>query len=221
MNESFLHLRAFTNTDWATAVFLMCFALIAVTRSAFEMRFAEFSRLVISDKYIKVYRDNSNLMSWFNVALFLMHLVSFAFFIQLILSHYGYGEKTDWVLFVRVFTFLGAFILSKFLVEKIIGVCFNGEEFVEQFNLVKVSYRTYLGLFLLPIDIILFYSNNFPQWILSGMIAIILGVNILTYVLSIRSYQNVLIGRLFYFILYLCALEIAPYYFMYYWFTKS
>ena len=38
--------------------------------------------------------------------------------------------------------------------------------------------------------------------------------------ISIKNYQNIIFSKLFYFILYLCALEIAPYYFMYYWFTK-
>jgi hypothetical protein len=36
-----------------------------------------------------------------------------------------------------------------------------------------------------------------------------------------KNYQNIIFGKLFYFILYLCAFEIAPYYFMYYWFTKG
>ncbi|WP_395049469.1 DUF4271 domain-containing protein, partial [Flavobacterium sp.] len=41
------------------------------------------------------------------------------------------------------------------------------------------------------------------------------------YLVSIKNYQNIIFSKLFYFILYLCALEIAPYYFMYYWFTKG
>jgi hypothetical protein len=48
-----------------------------------------------------------------------------------------------------------------------------------------------------------------------------LATNLLTYLVSLKNYQNLFLGKLFYFILYLCALEIAPYYFMYYWFTKS
>lgn len=221
MTESFLNPRAFSGTDWATVIFLTCLVLIAVTRTVFEVRFSEFSRLAISDKYIKVYRDSSNLMSWFNVALFLLHLVSFSFFIQLLLSHYGFGHKNDWILFLRIFTLMGVFILSKFLIEKIIAVCFGAEEFVEQFNLIKVSYRTYLGLILLPLNVILFYSAEIPDWIIYAVIIMVLAANLLTYFLSVRLYQNALIGKLFYFILYLCALEIAPYYFMYYWFTKS
>ncbi|MCD8518719.1 MAG: DUF4271 domain-containing protein, partial [Flavobacterium sp.] len=34
-------------------------------------------------------------------------------------------------------------------------------------------------------------------------------------------YQNLLLRKIFYFILYLCTLEIAPYYFIYNWFTKN
>lgn len=221
MTESFLHPRMVENSDWATLLFVVCFVLIAVTRSVFELRFAEFSRLIISDKYIKVYRDNSNMMSWFNVLLFLLHLISFAFFIQLALSYFGHAQKDDWVLFIRIITLLGVFILSKYLIEKIVAATFGIDEFVEQFNLQKVSYRTYLGLLLLPIDIILFYSNSTPKNVIFALIAIVLFINVLTYVLSLRNYQNLLASKLFYFILYLCALEIAPYYFMYYWFTKS
>ncbi|RZJ69147.1 DUF4271 domain-containing protein [Flavobacterium sp.] len=221
MNESFLIPRAIQTTDWAIFVFIVSFVLIALARSLFETRFAEFSRLAISDKYIKVYRDNSNLMSWFNIMLFVLHLISLAFFIQLALSGFGFAHKGDWLLFIRIFGLLGVFILSKYLIEKIIAASFNAEEFVEQFNLQKVSYRTYIGLLLLPIDIILYFSSGMSKTIYFALIAIILLINALTYAVSLRNYQNALLGKLFYFILYLCALEIAPYYFMYYWFTKS
>jgi len=221
MNESFLIPRMAENKDWAIVLFLMCFVLIAVTRSLFETRFAEFTRLGISDKYIKVYRDNSNLMSWFNVALFVVHLISLAFFVQLALVNFGLAAKGDWLLFLRIFGLLGVFILCKYLIEKIIAASFNIDEFVEQFNLQKVSYRTYIGLLLLPVDIILYFSSANSKTIISFIIAALLIINVLTYALSLRNYQNMLLGKLFYFILYLCALEIAPYYFMFYWFTKS
>jgi hypothetical protein len=221
MTDNLLHPRIIENKDWATLLFVVCFVLIAVARSVFEVRFAEFSRLIISDKYIKVYRDNSNMMSWFNVLLFLVHLISFAFFIQLVLAHFGYGQKDDWILFIRIITLLAVFILSKYLLEKIVAEAFNIDEFVDQFNLQKVSYRTYLGLLILPADIILYYSQATSKTTILILIGIILTINVLTYALSLRNYQNLLLSKLFYFILYLCALEIAPYYFMYYWFTKS
>jgi hypothetical protein len=221
MTEHVLHPRIMETRDWATILFVVALLLIAVTKSVFENRFSEYVRLIVSDKYIKVYRDSSHLMSGFNIALFIVQLISLAFFIQLMLSYFGHASKTDWILFIQIFTFLIVYILSKFLIEKIIATSFNIEEFQEQYNLQKVSYRTYIGLLILPIDIILFYNDNPSKTIIFVFIAIVLATNLLTYLVSLKNYQNLLFGKMFYFILYLCALEIAPYYFMYYWFTKS
>jgi len=216
-----LHERILENKDWATILFVVCLAFIALARTFFESRFSDFSKLIFSDKYLKIYRDSSNLMSWFTILLFFVQLISFAFFVQLLLFYFGFAAKGDWIVFIRVFTMLSVFILGKFLIEKIISTAFNIEEPLEQFNLQKVSYRTYLGLVLLPINIILFYNSTISISVIYFLIIAILAINTLTYLNSLKIYQNLIIGKLFYFILYLCALEIAPYYFMYYWFTRS
>lgn len=221
MNDGLLSPRILENTDWATLLFVLCIGLVAVVRSVFIVRFTEFTRLAVSDKYIKVYRDSSQTMSWFNVTLFAVHLVTLSFFLQLVLSHFGHAQKDDWVLYVRIFTLTGVFILSKFLVEKIIGASFGIDEFAEQFNLHKISYRTYFGLILLPVDVLLFYADSLSDMLVYALIIALLAANAFTYVVSVKNYQNLLARKLFYFILYLCALEIAPYYFIYYWFTKS
>jgi Domain of unknown function (DUF4271) len=221
MADFTFHPRILETRDWATIVFVVALLLVAVTRSVFENRFAEYIKLVASDKYVKVYRDSSHLMSGFNVVMFLVQLVSLAFFVQLMLSYFGHASKTDWILFIQIISFLAVFILAKFLIEKIIATAFNIEEFTEQFNLQKVTYRTYIGLLLLPIDVILFYNDQPSKSLVFALIAIVLATNLLTYLVSLKNYQNLFLGKLFYFILYLCALEIAPYYFMYYWFTKS
>lgn len=220
MTNLTLQERVVENKDWATAVFLLCLILVTITRSAFENRFAEFSRLAISDKYLKIYRDGT-LADWFTIALFVVQVASFAFFIQLLLNYFGHADKSDWVLFIRLFTLLGVFILSKYLVEKIIATAFNIEEFANSFNMQKVSYRTYTGLLLLPINIVLFYHNKIAIELMYGLIVVVLLINAVTYLNSLKIYQNLIVGKLFYFILYLCALEIAPYCFMYYWFTRS
>jgi hypothetical protein len=160
-------------------------------------------------------------MSLFTVFLFVVQLISFSFFIHLLLYNFGYILKTDWLTYIQILTFLTVYILSKYLIEKIIATAFDIEEFGEQFNLQKVSYRTYIGVFLLPINCFLFYYDTISHEIILGFAAIVLLINLFTYLISLKNYQNILMGKLFYFILYLCALEIAPYYFMYYWFTKN
>lgn len=221
MMDVSLHERAAVSADWATVVFVVALALVTVTRIAFENRFVEFSRLGISDKYIKIYRDSGAVVGWFTISLFIVQIISFAFLIQLAMDHFGYADKHDWLLFIRIATFVAVFILSKYLVEKIIATSFNVEEFGEQFNLHKISYRTYIGMLLLPVNAVLFYHEALPGFTIYLIIGIILLINTITYLNSLKTYQNLILSHMFYFILYLCALEIAPYYFMYYWFTKS
>jgi len=221
MTEHVLHPRITDNSDWVTIVFIMAMGIIALTKSIHENRFEDFTKLIFSDKYTRIYRDSSNLMGLFSISLFFVQIISFSFFIQILLSNCGYGSKTDWILFIQIFTFVIYFILSKFLIEKIIGTAFKIEELVEQFNLQKVTYRTYVGLLLLPIDIILYYYDsilkNIPLLVLYSIVAL----NVLLYTFSLKNYRKEIFSKLFYFILYLCTLEIAPYYFMYYWFTKD
>jgi hypothetical protein len=221
MIETILQPRILEHRDWATYLFVFSFVLIAITKTAFETRFSEFLKILVNDKYIKVYKDTSHLMSGFTILLFIVQIISFSFFIQLVLNFFGYVSKTDWIIFIRIFTFFGIFVLSKFLIEKIVATIFNIEEFAEQFNLQKVSYRTFIGLILLPINIYLFYNNTPANILIYFTIAVILIINLFSYLVSLKIYQNLLIGKLFYFILYLCALEIAPYYFMYYLITKN
>ena len=216
-----LHPRIIENKDWATLVFLFALAFIVIAKGAFESRFNDFIRLIVSDKYIKIYRESSHLMSGFNVLLVAVNLISLSFFIQLVFYHLDYGEKTDWVLFIRIFTMLSVFIFSKFLIEKIIATIFGIEEVIEQFSLQKVTFRTYMGLLLLPVTFMLFYSDYITNFIIYSIIMILLTINLLAYFISLKIYQNFIFSKFFYFILYLCALEIAPYYFIYYLITKN
>lgn len=213
--------RIIENKDWITILFIVMIGVVAIAKTAFENRFADFVKLIVSDKYLKVYKDTSNLMSWFTILLFFVQLISFSFFVQLVLTYFGFTTKTNWISFIQIFTFLSFFVLSKFLVEKIIATSFNIESYIEQFNLFKVSYRTYIGLLLIPVNLFLYYTNFMNSYVIIGVLVVLLIINSMTYLVSLKNYQNLLVGKLFYFILYICALEIAPYYFMYYAITKS
>lgn len=219
-----LHDRIIESKDWATILFLVCAAIIAINKTISSVRFNEFIRLAYSDKYTKIYRDSSNLMSGFTISMFVLQLISFSFFALLVLEQFN-GKvkivKTDFIVYIQIFTFLSVFILSKFLIEKIIATAFKIEEFNEQFNLLKVNYRAYFGFILLPINVILFYNSFNSDWFFWTLLITLITINITTYLVALKLYQNLLLRKIFYFILYLCTLEIAPYYFIYNWFTKN
>ena len=76
MIETVLQPRIIGIQDWATIIFVILFTIIAIVKSVFETRFQDFMKLVISDKYTKIYRDASYLMSGFTIFLFVVQLIS-------------------------------------------------------------------------------------------------------------------------------------------------
>ena len=216
-----LHDRILESKDWAAILFIVCLTIIAVNKTVSSVRFNEFTRLAYSDKYTKIYKDSSNLMSGFTISMFVLQLISFSFFTLLMLNQFNKAVKTDLIIYIQIFTFLSVFILSKFLIEKIIATAFKIEEFNEQFNLLKVNYRAYFGFILLPINIIMFYNTINSDWFFKILLITLITINITTYLVALKLYQNLLLRKIFYFILYLCTLEIAPYYFIYNWITKN
>ena len=217
-----LHERIIANKDWATLLFIFCVGIIATNKSISAVRFNEFVRLAYSNKYTKMYRDSSNLMSGFTVSMFVLQLISLSFFILLVLNQFGkVATKTDYIAYIQIFTFLSVFILSKFLIEKIVGTAIDSESVVDQFNLIKTNYRAFLGFILLPVNIVLYYNAVPIKEVFYVILGVFLLYNVFTYYFLVKTYQKIILGKLFYFILYLCTLEIAPYYFMYYWVTKN
>ncbi|WCM43393.1 DUF4271 domain-containing protein [Flavobacterium sp. CBA20B-1] len=213
--------RNISSIDWVTVLVVAAFAAIVITRITFPNRFSDFAKLAFSNKYLSTYRDSNNMKSGFTISMFFVQMVSLSLFVHYIISLTGLSELSYFPTYLRILSILLFFVLVKYFIEKIIAVCFNMEEFAEQYNLVKVSYRSYLGLLLLPVVAILFYNRfsfDYFIWIVSGVFVLF---NAILFLLLLKNYQKVFSQFLFYFILYLCTFEIAPYIIMYHWFVIS
>jgi hypothetical protein len=215
-----LHNRIIENKDWATLLFVLCFIFILISKSAFENKFHDFKNLWFSERYVKMYRDKSHLMTWFTFLMFVVQVFSFGFFIHYLLYYFDFIKKTDGVVFIQIIILLFVFILAKYLIEKIIATAFDVEEIIEQHNMLKVSYRNYIAMIVLPITTIMYYNTPPKPFVLWIIIGIVIAINLLIYTKGFKIFQKIIIGKLFYFILYLCTLEIAPYFFLYYYVTK-
>ena len=209
--------RELFSIDWAIALFVLVFALLAINRLIYYVRFEDFIKLPLSDKYVKIYRDPTNLKSSFTISMFVIQLVSFSFLILLFLGAKEYLNQYDWIDFVKVANLLVFFVISKFLIDKIVADVFDIQVFADKYNLLKVNYRTYLGVLLLPLVMLLFFQPKLLNIGLLLALVMVVFINVLLFIKIFKSNRKVIIGNLFYFILYLCTLEIAPYLILYKW----
>ncbi len=215
-----LKYRVLEQKDWATVLFFICFLLIAINKDSFFAQFKEFSRIIVSDKFLKIYKDTNLITSSFVLSMFFIQLIAFSLFLFLYFNYVALVQRHDFIFFIQIITGLSFFILFKYYIEKIIAVVFHIEDFSKQLQYTKVIYRNYIGLLLLPIVIILFYNKAYCTPITLSILAVLLVLSLtVSYLISINSNQKLLLRKLFYFILYLCTLEIIPYYFIYYLIT--
>lgn len=216
-----LHDRIIGIHDWAVYLFTLAFLFLVMSKVYFPVKFYDYIRLLYNDKYWRIHKDSPGTQSGFHLLLFVTQTISFTFLIQLFLQSVGWGSIYDSNLFVRISIVLVFVILSKYFIEKIIAVTFQLEDFVEQFHFYKLTYRSYLGVFLLPLVAILYFNQVVSFLQISVLVGIILLINLILYINSIRIFRDVIFPKFYYFILYLCALEMAPYYLVYRFLIKN
>jgi len=124
--------------------------------------------------------------------------------------------KTQGVLlYLQIVSYYTLFLGVKFYIEKIIANLFSFDEYLEIYLYHKLSYRNLMGIFLLGINILFLYTLPQSPLLLLILILILLLVNLLSLFYTYRTNEKFIIDRFFYFILYLCALEISPYLILY------
>ena len=202
--------------DWITLFLVGCVVTYAFVKYVYPRRFQEFIMLPINNKYFLVHGKNDRIWHPFNVLLFAAQVISVSLFVFLILK-FNNPETTKanpW-LFVQICTVYSIFIFLKLSVEKIIASIFSIDSIVNNYLYQKLSYRNLLAVIIFIVNLVFYYMIE-PS--LTG-IAIFLGIivvfNCIAMFYSYKTIGNLILSNFFYFILYLCALEISPYVILY------
>jgi hypothetical protein len=208
--------RYFENLDWATFLLLGCLVLYSVAKYLYPKRFEEFIMLPLTNKYFLVQGRNNEIHHPFNILLFAGQIISISLFIFLAFKVYAPEVITQnpW-LFVQICTAYSVFVLVKFYVEKIVGHVFSIEPLINSYLHQKLSYRNLLAMAFFIANLIFFYVVSPTKIAILSIFGIVLVLNVITLFYSYKTNGNLIFNHFFYFILYLCALEISPYIILY------
>ncbi len=212
--------RIYTSQDWITLLIVACIVITTIAKIAYPLRFQEFLRLPITNKYFFVFGKKDPLYHLFNVLLFIPQAICIPLLLyQAMLWKYPSIVNNDPFLFIKLVIGFVVFVVSKISLEKIIGIIFNIENIIHQYIYQKLSYRNLMSfLFLLTLFVLVYIIPINKEIILAfGLVIVCLNVVALFY--SYKTNGKLIIRNFFYFILYLCALEISPYIILYKVFT--
>ncbi|MEW4923642.1 DUF4271 domain-containing protein [Algibacter sp. 2305UL17-15] len=198
-----------------TVLMVICLFAIAIAKSIAPKRFDEFVLVIGNSKYLKIYGKDQKFLDYYDGLLFLNLIISSAIFFILCLQSFTNEKEFNSTLVFKLVLGIGIFILAKVLLERLIASLFEIDTIIDNYLFQKISYKNYLGLLLLPINAILVFGITPTENIIFGVIILLIIVNISGLFTTFKVYQNEIKNNLFYFILYLCALEIAPYIIIY------
>ena len=204
----FSTLRSTQDQHWIISISLIVLILLVIVKWNKNNYFFSFLNSLVSlSFYTKKFAEKRRI-ELPEIFLFVASLLGISFFLFVIFKQ----ERFSILVYLQILFLITIIILSKYLVEKIVGDLFEIDQLLGRYLFYKQGIMSWLGLFFLfPLGLFLYYNQD-----VSPMFAVLIaGVSILIYVVKlftfVRVYQKYILTYWFYFILYLCAFEIAPY----------
>ena len=195
------------NTNWISIILVFLFAIIAVLKiiDGDKLKgyvFALFNKGFIQDEV----EENTSFFSSFYSLLFIFSSVVLALVTSLLVAETNKNTSFSLSSFFLILGIIWSYFAVKSLFEiGIIRLFFIKKE-VRFYVVSKFGYLYSISFFLI-IFLVLF---RFGPLNFSFFIAATLGLFFLKFVFQVVNNKNLVFGKLFYFILYLCAFEIAP-----------
>jgi len=208
-------LREIISNEWLTILIVLCISILAFVKAAYSNRFNDFLWVIGNSKYLKIYSRDQKFIDQFDGLLFLNLIISSAIFFFIWYNTFFESIAFDLILFIKFILGIGAIILIKVLLERLVGSLFEIDSLIDSYVFQKTNYKNYIGLVLLPINILLIFAVYPSKTILYIVISLLFLINLVGFITSFKMHQKLILNNLFYFILYLCALEIAPYIILY------
>ena len=190
--------------------------ILAATRHLFPRRFLEFLQLPITDKYFKLQGKGYEINHPFNMLFFVIQVISISLFLYLLVftNQPKAIEENKW-LFLQLTTGLSLFILAKYFLEKLFSNILAMEALVNSYLYEKLSYASIISILILIGNVVFYFAikpSELTIWIFT---LVIVALHLMSLISSFKRNWSVILRHFSYFILYLCALEIAPYIILY------
>ena len=208
MNTSLRHI---VDLDWMTLVLFLSLVLLALGKYFFKNFFFTFLILPFNTKYMTLNKKKGRLFHGFHSIACFLQLLNIALFLSIITTRF---YKVDLIGQNELFAFFGIGLLL-FLVIKIIlqlgnGYFFENHALMNELIFEKATYFNYGGLIVFLGNILLIYVLPDYKPLIYFIILLFLIINGIGIIKMLKNYQKLILGNTFYFILYLCTLEISP-----------
>ena len=201
------------NNDWITLVFLFIFIVLTLLKVLFKDRLLHENTFFFSKKYLSIYynKEKGNIFNLFQTLFFIVQLLGLSLLFYFINIHFQFQPKLlNFQGYILIFLGVSSYFSLRYLTGLFLSFLLNTKNEFNKIVYDKMSYSRNLILWILPFLVLSVYLSEYKELLFEITFLLFLLVLILRYVLILLNNKKLIFNNLFYFILYLCALEIAP-----------
>ena len=200
-------IREYFSNDILTSLILFSILLILILKKIDGEIFYDNLQLHKKKLLGKLYNNDFISFRLINIVYLLIFLIN----LSILFTIFSNGEF-NLNIFKNHIYYFGLFVFLKYLLEKFIGWLFKFKKVCNNYLNTKLFYFNTLGILVLFLNILSVFSENFNEELVNVSLIVILLYLIISHFTIFFSFKNLIYKNWFYFILYLCTLEIIPYY---------
>lgn len=197
---------------WIIGVLILLFLGLGLIRLFFYSTFQNIIYGFFNDRVLgQISKEDNVVTSWPYIFLYVIFSFSLGLFILIYRSAYNPMHEVTAANFLKISTLVAVLFVAKILLIRVIAIIFEVERLVREY--VAVLYLVYFNSMLILMPLLLFVTFLPTSYFKIILIFFLIVVSILFLYRFLRTAFG-LVGNLrfsiFYLILYLCSLEIAP-----------
>ena len=185
--------------------------MVAFIKAYHTFRFREFLGLLTNNRYIIIFnkRERSGVLFTFSLL-----VIQWAILLKYFDIKFSFYAIPDQYLIMASVAF---FIFIKIVLQRLVSYVFDMDTFSRSYLFVRLSYSNYAGFVLVFLLFFNIYGVKSNIYLFAFSLIVFLYIQVLGLVSFAKLYKNQLKQYWYYFILYICAFEIAPYIFINHW----
>ena len=196
--------------NWLTITIICLIGLIALLHFLYKDRFNKILSFSKDKEYFIEFIDKAPFyVTMFSGLLFVISLGIFALFFKVVES-YIFNVTILFTDFIKILIILFTFVLLRFLIGVILSLIFGIDKMQRILSIYKFVFLAKASIYIFPMIILLSYIQYINDLLFQLFFGFSIVLLLIFYSKILFKNQKIIFRNLFYFILYLCALEIMP-----------
>ncbi|CAI8319397.1 MAG: Uncharacterised protein [Polaribacter sp. SA4-10] len=195
------------STNWVTLIFMVLLLCVFLLKGFHRTKLKEYFFAFFNKGFIaSEIEERTSALNRFSVVLFFFTNVIFGLLTFLLINYFAREGFLEISFFWKTLLVFGGYLTVKRILEKFFVILFSMHTQTVSFLTAKNIYTHTIGLWVFP-TLILFYYTALPKKIFLMFLTLLI---IMKLGLLLVNNKNLILSKLFYIILYICAFEIAP-----------